>query len=161
MHRNFLVRDTISGMRLRFATLPLLLSLMPGLACTIAKERPTRTFSEATGAEGLERIFWKEVKAANWTEIDRIIASNYVGTAPGVSLDRAGALDQYRQWKLTDYAISDLTTEMNGPTFIVTYSITLNGTAQGQPLASPQHMMTVWHQHKSGWMVIAHSATQP
>ena len=149
-------------MRLRLAALLLLsLTLLPGLACTIAKERPARTFSEATGAEALERIFWKQVQAGNWVELDRVIASNYVGTAPGASLDRDATLAQYRQWKLTDYSIGDLKTEMNGPTFIVTYSITLNGTAADQPLASPQHMMTVWHQHKSGWMVIAHSAAQP
>ena len=153
--------DTISGMRPRLAALLLLLSLMPGLACTIAKERPARAFSEATGAEALERIFWKQIQAGNWVEIDRILASNYMGTAPGASLDRAAALEQYRQWKLTDYAIGDLKTELNGPTFIVSYTITLNGTAAGQPLPSPQRMMTVWHQHKSGWMVIAHSATQP
>jgi hypothetical protein len=148
-------------MRRRLAAISLLLSLMPGIACTIAKERPARAFSEATGAEALERIFWKEIQAGNWIEIDRVIASNYVGSAPGVSLDRAATLEQLRQWKLTDFAIGDLKTELNGPTFIVTYSITLNGTAAGQPLPSPQHMMTVWHQHKSGWMVIAHSASQP
>jgi len=150
-------------MRPRLAAAPLLLSvmlsLMLGLACTIAKERPARAFSEATGAEALERIFWKEIQAGNWIEIDRVIASNYVGTAPSGSLDRIATLDQYRQWKLTDFAIGDLKTELNGPTFIVTYTLTLNGTAAGQPLPSPQHMMTVWHQHKSGWMVIAHSAS--
>jgi hypothetical protein len=149
-------------MRLRLASLPpLLLSLMLGLACTIAKERPARTFSEATGAEALERLFWKQVQAGNWVEIERVIASNYMGVEPGQSLDRTAAVDRYRQWKLTDFAISDVKTELNGPTFIVTYSITLNGTANGQPLPSPQHMMTVWHQHKSGWMVIAHTASQP
>ena len=148
-------------MRLRLAALPLLLSLMLGMACTIAKERPARTFSEATGAEALERIFWKEIQAGNWIEIERVLASNYMGTAPGALLDRAATLDQYRGWKLTDFAIADLQTELNGPTFIVTYTITLNGTSAGQPLPSPQHMMTVWHQHKSGWMVIAHSASQP
>ncbi len=95
---------TISGMRPRLAAIPFLLSLMLGLACTIAKERPARAFAEATGGEALERIFWKE--------------------------------------------------------FVVTYTITLNGTAAGQPLPSgPQHMMTVWHEHKSGWMVIAHSVS--
>jgi hypothetical protein len=149
-------------MRLRLAFLPpLLLSLMLELACTIAKERPARTFSEATGAEALERIFWKDIQAKNGTEIERVLASNYMGIAPGQSLDRAAAVDQYHQWQLNDFAISDVKTELNGPTFIVTYSITLNGTANGQPLPSPQHMMTVWHQHKSGWMVIAHTASQP
>ena len=131
---------------------------MLGMGCTIAKERPARMFSEATGAEALERIFWKQIQSGNWIEIDRIIASNFIGAAPGTLLDRDAVLNQYRQWKLTDFAIGDLRTELNGPTFIVTYTITLNGTVGGQPLPSPQHMMTVWHQHKSGWMVIAHSA---
>jgi hypothetical protein len=146
-------------MRPRLAALPLLLSLMIGLACTIAKERPARAFAEATGGEALERIFWKEIQAANGTEIERVLASNYVGQTPAGSLDRSAALDQYHQWKLSDFAIADLKTEMTGSTFIVTYTITLNGTAGGQPLPSPQHMMTVWHQHKSGWMIIAHSVS--
>jgi hypothetical protein len=147
-------------MRPRLAALPLLVSMMLGLACTIAKERPARAFSEATGAEALERIFWKEIQARNGTEIERVIASNYIGQTPAGSQDRAAALEQYHQWKLTDFAISDLKTEMNGPTFIVTYTITFNGTIADQPIPStPQHMMTVWHQHKSGWMVIAHSAS--
>ena len=148
-------------MRPRLAALPLLLYMLLGLACTIAKDRPARTFSEATGGEALERIFWKQIQERNGTEIERVLASNYVGVAPGASLDRAAALEQYHQWKLIDYAIADLKTEMNGPTFTVTYTITMNGTADGQPLPSPQHMMTVWQQHKSGWMIIAHSASQP
>jgi len=92
-------------------------------------------------------------------EIERVLASNYLGQTPAGSLDRSAALDQYHQWKLIDFAIADLKTEMTGSTFIVTYTITLNGTAAGQPLPSPQHMMTVWHQHKSGWMIIAHSVS--
>ncbi len=149
-------------MRPRLAAAPLLLSLMLGLACTIAKERPPRAFADATGGEALERIFWKEIQAGNWTEIERVLASNYMGMTPAGALDRATTLEQYRQWKLADFAIGDLKTEMNGPTFVVTYTLTLNGTVGGQPLPSaPQHMMTVWHQLKSGWMVIAHSVSQP
>jgi hypothetical protein len=145
----------------RLATLPLLLSLMLGLACTMAKERPARTFSEATGGEGLERVFWKEIQAGNWTAIERVLASNYMGMTPAGPLDRGATLEQYRQWKLRDFAIGDLKTEMNGSTFVATYTITLNGTSGEHPLPlAPQHMMTVWQQQKSGWMVIAHSVTQ-
>lgn len=132
---------------------------MLGCACTIAKEHPARSFDEVTGGEGLERMFWKEIQAANWTEIERVIASNYAGmTASGPS-DRAATIEQYRQWKLADFAIGDLKTEMNGPTFLVTYTITLNGTVNNQPLPSPQHMMSVWHEHKKGWMMIGHSVS--
>jgi len=146
-------------MRLRLAALPVLFSLMLSLACTIAKEHPPRTFDEATGGEGMERMFWKEIQAANWTEIERLIASNYMGMTPAGPLDRSATLDQFRQWKLTDFAIGDLKTELNGTTFVVTYSITLNGSVAGQPLPSTtQHMMTVWQQQKKGWIMIAHSS---
>jgi hypothetical protein len=139
-------------------------------ACTFYREHPARAFSEATGGEGLERVFWKEVQAANWVEVERALASNYVGVTPAGELDRSATVEQYRGWQLKDYTLGDLKTEMNGTTFVVTYTITLNGTINGaagngaagsQPLPStPQRMMTVWQQQKAGWVVIAHSVTQ-
>ncbi len=134
-------------------------------ACTFYGEHPARALSEATGGEGLERVFWKDVQAANWVEVERALASNYAGVTPGGTLDRAVALEQYRSWQLKDFALGDLKTELNGSTIVVTYTITLNGTSNGsagsQPLPSaPQHMMTVWQQQKKGWVVIAHSVSQ-
>jgi hypothetical protein len=148
----------------------LMFALMFAPACTFYGEHPARSLSEATGGEGLERVFWKNVQAANWVEVERSLASNYAGATPSGTLDRSAALERYRQWQLKDYALGDLNTEMNGTTFVVTYTITLNGTFNGatgngaagsQPLPStPQHMMTVWQQQKKGWVVIAHSVSQ-
>jgi hypothetical protein len=136
--------------------------LMLAPACTFYSDHPARSMAEATGGEGMERVFWKNVQTANWAEVERALASNYAGVTPAGNLDRAAALEQYRSWQLKDQAIGDLKTEMNGSTIVVTYSITLNGTAGAQPLPStPQHMMTVWQQQKSGWVVIAHSVSQP
>jgi len=146
----------------RLALSPLLISMMLVSACTFYGDRPARAFSEATGGEGLERVFWKQLQAANWKEVERALASNYIGTAPGGPLDRATTVAQYRQWQLKDYALGDLKAELNGSTIVVTYTITLNGSAGSQPLPSvPQHMMTVWQQQKAGWVVIAHSVSQP
>ena len=146
----------------RLALAPLVISMMMVSACTFYGEHPARAFSEATGGEGLERVFWKQVQAANWTEVGRALASNYMGTAPSGSLDRETTLAQYRQWKLKDYSLGDLKTELNGSTIVVTYTMTMNGTAGSQPLPSgPQHMMTVWQQQKAGWVAIAHSVSQP
>jgi hypothetical protein len=135
-------------------------------ACTFYGEHPARSMAEATGGEGLERMFWKSVQTANWVEVERALASNYSGVTPGGTLDRSATLEQYRRWQLKDYALGDLQTELNGITIVVTYTITLNGvTSNGiggaQPLPSaPQHMMTVWQQQKAGWVVIAHSVSQ-
>ncbi len=145
------------------SVLILVLTFAP--ACTFYGDHPARSLSEATGGEGLERVFWKNVQAANWVEVERALASNYSGVTPGGTLDRSAALAQYRGWQLRDYALGDLKTELNGTTIVVTYTITLNGASNGtagsQPLpAAPQHMMTVWQQQKAGWVVIAHSVSQ-
>jgi Domain of unknown function (DUF4440) len=156
-------------MRLRIAVewpplslmLALILALVLAPACTFYKDTPARTLSEATGGEGLERVFWKNMKAANWVELERALASNYMGITPAGSFDRSATLDQYRTWQLKDYSLGDLKTELNGSTIVVTYTITLNGTAGSQPLPSaPQHMMTVWQQQKEGWIEIGHSVSQ-
>ena len=146
-------------------TLLLTLVLTVTSGCTFYGEHPAHTLSQATGGEGLERVFWKEVQAGNWVEVERALASNYSGVTPGGMLDRSATLEQYRQWQLKDYTLGDLKTELNGTTFVVTYSITLNGSLNGtggaQPLPSvPQHMMTVWQQQEKGWVVITHSVSQ-
>jgi hypothetical protein len=140
--------------------------LMFAPACTFYGDRPARALPEATGGEGLERVFWKDMQTANWVEVERALASNYAGVTPSGTLDRSATLEQYRTWQLKDYALGDLKTELNGTTIVVTYTITLNGvtsngTAGSQPLpTAPQHMMTVWQQQKAGWVVIAHSVSQ-
>jgi hypothetical protein len=149
----------------RLILAPLLVYWMLISACTFNGDHPARSFSEATGGEGLERVFWKEVKAADWVQVERSLASNYAGVTPSGTLDRSATLEQYRTWQLKDYALGDLQTELNGTTIVVTYTITLQGTASGpagpQPLpTTPQHMMTVWQQQKSGWVAIAHSVSQ-
>ncbi len=149
-------------MRPTVALAILLWLLMSISACTFYPDRPARAISDATGGEALERVFWKQVKAGHWTEVDRILASNYLGTTPAGTVDREAALAQYHQWQLKDYSLGDLRTQLNGSTIVVTYTITLVGTAGSQPLPSgPLHMMTVWQQQKSGWVAIAHSVSQP
>ena len=148
--------------KLALSPLLIIISMMLVSACTVYRDRPASKFSEATGGEALESVFWKQVKAGNWVELDRSLASNYVGVTPAGALDRAATLDQYRQWQLKDYALGDLRTELNGSTIVVTYTITLNGTAGEQPLPSaPQHMMSVWQRQKAGWIMIAHSVSKP
>jgi len=161
---------TVASSRLPFLSLMLIFALTFELvftsACTFYGDHPARALSEATGGEGLERVFWKNIQAANWVEVERALASNYAGESPAGTLDRAATLEQYRTWQLKDYTIGDLKTELNGTTFVVTYTITLNGVSSGgtggsQPLPSaPQHIMTVWQQQKAGWVAIAHSVSQ-
>jgi hypothetical protein len=152
---------SLSPILIKMFALFLALFLILTPACTFNGEHPARTLSQATGGEAMERVFWKDVQTAKWVEVERALASNYAGVTPSGTLDRSATLEQYRNWQLKEFALGDLNSELNGTTFVVTYSITLNGTVGSQPLPStPQHMMTVWQQQKAGWVVIAHSVSQ-
>jgi ketosteroid isomerase-like protein len=128
--------------------------------CTIWPQHPVNNWPDATGGEGLERSFWHDVKAKDWKELERHLAGNYVWVTPTARLDRPAALQYLQQMQVEEYSLGDLQSELNGNTFVVSYSMILRGTMQGKPLApEPVRMMTVWQRQKSGWMAIAHSAT--
>lgn len=169
-----------SASRFRFCKSVVVLGLsLISSACTIYADKPARAVEEATGGEGLEKVFWKNVQAANWVAVDHSLASNYAGVSAAGKLDRAAALAQYKTLQLKDFSIGDLQTELNGTTIVVTYTITLNGTSSSSSSStgasaaassstggasqalpsSPQHMMTVWQQQKKGWIAIAHSSS--
>ena len=136
-----------------------LLSCLLLCACTMWKEHPVRSnWSEVTGGESLERSFWHDIKAKDWTELERHISGNYVAVTPQGRLDRAAALARLQQVHLDDYSLGDFQVEMNGSTLVVAYTLTLRGSLAGQPLpSSPVHMLGVWQHQKSGWVLIAHS----
>src|SRR5260370_34629596 len=121
-----------------FALMSLVIFMTFESACTFYRDRPARTLSEATGGEGLERVFWKDVQAANWVEVERALASNYAGVTPSATLDRSATLEQYRSWQLKDYTLGDLTTQLNATTTAVTSIITLPAfTSHPTPASHP------------------------
>jgi hypothetical protein len=165
-HHAMLPTPTKSSRQSAIFTFALVLVFSLSSACTFYADKPARAIEEATGGEGLERVFWKNVQTANTVGLERALASNYSGVTSAGTLDRSATIEQYKTWQLKDYSIGDLQTELNGSTIVVTYTITMNGTMTGrsgasEPLPStPQHMMTVWQQQKKGWIAIAHSSSQ-
>jgi len=131
--------------------------------CTMWREHQVSDFKDATGGEGLERSFWKQVKAKRWNALAGHLAGNYVSVTPEEGrLDRAAAFAHLQHLQLDEYTLGDLQTELNTETLVVTYAITMRGTFDGQPLPTdPVRMMTVWQKQKAGWMAIAHSVLGP
>jgi len=122
-------------------------------------ERHSNHIGEATGAEALERTFWNEIKIKHWTELERHFAVNYVGDTPEGKEDRAAAVQRFQRMTLRDFSLTDMQTELNGTTFIVVYSVTLQGELDGRPLASPLRVMTIWQHEKSGWIIIGRTVS--
>ena len=131
-------------------------------ACTVWRDRPARSVSDATGGEAIERAFWREVKDKRWADVEKHLAANFVSVTASGTRDRTATLDYLKQLKLQDYSLGDFATELNGDTFVVTYVLVLRGTSNGQPLPEgAQRMLAVWQQQKNGWVEIAQSNVGP
>jgi hypothetical protein len=137
------------------AILSVLSSLVLLSSCTVYGEHPALTIADATGGVGFEQGFWREIQKQNWKEVEQHLAGNFVYVTPSGRLERAAAIAEIEQMRVSDYSMGDITTEMNGNTFVVTYTITLHGSS-GFP-TQPQRRISVWQKQKAAWVLIAHS----
>ncbi len=150
-------------MQNRLVVFTLLAATLLLQACTVWREHPVSKWADATGGEGLERTFWKEVKGGRWNTLEQHLAPTFVSVTPEEGrFDRTTFLAHLQQLQLDEYSLGNLQTEMHSETFVVTYEITMRGKFAGQPLPSgPVRMMTVWQKQSAGWMAIAHSVMGP
>jgi hypothetical protein len=147
------------GMLKRTASAVLLVVIMS--SCSVWKN-PTKGWNGATGGEQLEHLFWDEIKAKNWAELDKHLAPTFVANSPDATRDRAVALDHWKQYDLQSVSIGEVQVQTAGADFIVTATITATGTVGGKPIpAQPIHTMTVWQQVSKGWVVVAHTDSLP
>lgn len=143
-------------MAFRLATAAFLLAVMP--ACTMYDKPKVTTWSNATGVEQFERLIWQEIKAGNLPEVEKRLASTFVVVSPSGVRDRAAEMDLLRRFALKEYSLGELEVRPNGNDMVVTYTLTLDGTLDGQPVPSgPWRVMTVWQQVGTNWTAIAQS----
>jgi hypothetical protein len=139
------------------------LYLLAGAAILIAgcggwKSRPS-SWSNATGAEQFERLWWTEVKAKHWKELGFRMAVTYVWISDDGIRDREQTLAYLQQLEVEEFTLGDVDVRPNGNDLIITYSLTMRARLAGQPINIERvPMMTVWQRQKSGWVAIAHSS---
>ena len=135
------------------------LALLATTACTMYGEKPKPAWDTATSGEQYERLFWDSVKAKNWADVESHLSGTVITETPDAVRNKQQTMDHIRQLNLTDYSLGDLQTETNGPDLIVTYTITIHGSFNSQPLPDkPQRMMSVWQPMKKGAVMAAHTS---
>lgn len=133
----------------------LVAALVLGLAgCTIGEQKQPTAWSSATGAEQFERLLWQEIKAKNWSQVERRLAPTFAEVTSTGSRDRAQTLERLKALDLADFSLGDLQVRPAGGDMVVAYAITLRASSGAE---TTLHMMTVWQQVKGGWIAIAHS----
>jgi hypothetical protein len=145
----------------RVVTAALVFILVASLAgCTVWGEHKPTVWTDVTGGESLERVFWHEVQAKHWTDLESHLAPNFVLTIPTGTFDRAAAIEHLKQLQLHDYSLGELQSQLNGNTYTITYILNVPGTADGKPVPNaPLRVMSVWQrQVREQWVMLAHSA---
>ena len=146
----------LAGSR-RVASILLLVCLTLPLASCWEEKQPV-TWKQATGPEAYEKLFWDEVKAKNWPEVERHLGATFVAIDAEGTHDRDATMALFKQLELQDYSLGELKATPNGADMMVTYTMVMRGTYKGQPLPpTPFRMMTVWQQVKGGWIAVAHA----
>ncbi len=135
------------------------LALLAG--CTVWGEHKPSAWTDITGGESLERVFWHEVQAKHWAELESHLAPNFVLTIPAGTFDRTAALEHFQQLQVNDYALGEFQSQLNGNTYTVTYILNLRGVINGKSVpAAPLRAMSVWQREvREQWVMLAHSAT--
>jgi len=73
----------------------ILLSIFAGLpGCTVWRETKPNAWTDVTGGESLERVFWREVKSKDWAGVEQHLAGNYVFASPSGVYDAAEAIER-------------------------------------------------------------------
>jgi hypothetical protein len=146
----------------RVIAAPLVFMLAVSLTgCTVWGEHKPTVWTDVTGGESLERVFWHEIQAQHWSDLELHLAPNFVLTIPPGTFDRAAALEHFKELQLRDYSIGELQSQLNGNTYTVTYILNIRGAINGKSVpTAPLRAMSVWQrQVREQWVMLAHSAT--
>ena len=118
--------------------------------------KPPKGWSGATGGEQIENLFWHDVLAKDWKEVDRHLASTFSATGPAGIADRAAYLKSLQDAGIIEATLSDCSVQTNGGDMIV--ACKLHARTAKVPDAT-YATLSVWQQLKKGWVMVAHSHT--
>jgi hypothetical protein len=150
------------GMRIAAFGLCLLMMAGCSVKVPVAGHTPRSTFGQATAPDGWERAFWGAVQKKDWSGIERHLSTNYVFSGPEGRRDKGQMLAALRKLDITQFEITDFVMRPEGNNFVVSYTLKLQGTAEGKPLPYPTlHVLSVWQVMKRGEVLIAQSESVP
>jgi hypothetical protein len=131
--------------------------------CTVYGSQKTPTLAMTTSAEQVDRIFWADVAAGKWTEVNTLLAPNTVWRVGGRVIPRAEIVPWLQGLKIHAVQVSDvtLTPAVNDMNIVATVQVQAEhaviaqasgascaGQQQPQPQTQPQTLsaLAVWQQ---------------
>jgi hypothetical protein len=118
-------------------------------------DQKTPTLAMTTSAEHVDRIFWQDVAAGKWTEVNTLLAPNTVWRVGGRVIPRAEIVPWLQGLKMHAVQVSDLTltSAVNDMNIVSTVQVQAEHAVGAQPSGAscagqPQTLraLAVWQQ---------------
>jgi Domain of unknown function (DUF4440) len=129
--------------------------MLPVIACTEGKPPQSQGWSEATGAEAYERLWWKAIQDRDFKTAELHLAPAYMLTTPAGIVGHDKAMQYFQNLDLTSVTMGDVQVQPDGADMVVSYVATMG--TKASPAPQRFYMTTVWQQVKKGWIAIAHT----
>jgi hypothetical protein len=123
--------------------------------CTVYGSQKTPTLGMTTSAEQVDRIFWQDVAAGKWTEVNTLLAPNTVWRVGGRVIPRPEIVPWLRGLKIHAVQVSDVTLvpAVNDMNIVSTIQVQAEHAVAAQPnnascAGRPQTLsaLAVWQQ---------------
>lgn len=119
-------------------------------------------FAATSQGEILERQYWDSVRNQKWNEIESKTAPSFQIALFDKIMNKERYLRQVKTINISDYTLSDISITEGPGTLVITYSIALSETIDGERLSSNANRLSVWQKSNGGnWQMIAHAALIP
>jgi hypothetical protein len=130
-------------------------------AVCLHAERQTAVAGASEG-EKLEREMAADIKAKNWTAVERRIAEEFQSVHPDGVRDRTAEIALLKKMDFGDFTFSDFKSTTIGDNIVVTFTMTVAETIAGKRLpAKPAYRLSVWKKGVNGWQWICHANLAP
>lgn len=132
------------------------------LAAAAIYPPPDLAAEELSLGQRLEVRIWDDIKEKRIATIESKIAPGFISVHSDGARNREEELELIKGLNLDSYRLTDFTVTREGPTMIVSYTVSVEETIEGKRLSKePAARLSVWLMTAKGWQWIAHANLKP
>ncbi|ASQ90489.1 hypothetical protein CHL67_05735 [Prosthecochloris sp. GSB1] len=118
--------------------------------------------SDSSLGEQLVRKLFADMKAGDVAAVEAVISQAFQSIHQDGTRDRDQEIELVRNLNMGELTLDDFKTSRSGDLLVVTYSVSVNETIDGNRLSSsPAYRLTVFQKEGGEWRWIAHANLKP
>jgi len=108
-----------------------------------------------------EKAAWQAFKDKKSDEFKKFLSADFMGVyADGIQTLQK-EVDAMQKWDMKSFSFSDFNLVMpDADTAVVTYKVTIEGTAEGKDASGNYNAGSVWHKKNGEWRAVFHTTAK-